>query len=66
MNKYIIKEAEVEENVYDEDSVVVGADTYIKHVVYDRATDTPITQFNYEYDAIEWCKKNDPDGVYTN
>ena len=54
-NKYIIKEAELNENVYDEDGVVVGTAPCTKYVVCDKATDTPITQFDYEFEAIEWC-----------
>lgn len=59
-NKYIIKEAELNENVYDEDGVVVGTIPCIKYVVYDKTTDTPITQFDYECEAIKWCNDHEP------
>lgn len=63
-NKYLIRKENIRENVYDEDGVVIGTDIFEKYVVYDTKTETPQANFDYEWDAIEWCIVNDQDGRY--
>lgn len=63
MSKFYIERNELSDIEFDENDIAQDVTTY-EYVVWNRATGRPQARFDYECQAIAYCRENDEEGVY--
>ena len=63
MNKYYIEKNELNDIEFDENDVAQCVTRY-EYVVHDAVTRRPLVRFDYDWQAINYCKEKDDEGRY--